>query len=286
MTAQARNTDGRFQAEDIVPQCEPGAKPKYLDLAIDLLQIDGRYQRRITKVGWKRIRDMAKAWRWDRCGAVLVSGPDKIGDYAVVDGQHRLEAIKLRPDLGDEVPCLVLAIPAHQDQAGVFADINKDRTGVTGINVFWARHTQGDADAVAVVGLAKRAGITISRIGSGCQKPGCTIAWRAIWNAQKTIGDDLAVRMLDILNRGQAECENALRSAAIKAMMRIYGLHAPAIDDDHMVTQLLDLDMDTVLATAKGVKAAFGGKIEDAVMKQFIQTYNRGRRGVNRLPEN
>ena len=286
MTDTARATDGKFVPAKIKPSCEPGPKPTFVELDIENLVIDSKYQRKITRAGDANIRKIARAFSWSRFGCLLVGGPDKIGDYAVMDGQHRIEALKLRPDLGTKVPCLVLQIDMAAEQAGIFVSLNKDRVNMTGINVFWAKHAKGEAFTNTVIEVAEKSGFTISRVGSGVQKAGNSIAVRPILWAINALGTDLAVRALSVLVRGQEGCENALVTAPIKAIGRLYGLNGSVIDDDHMIACLRDMDMDSVRETARNLKSAFGGNIENAVLKLFIQAYNKGKHGPNRLPEN
>ena len=285
MSEDTRDGTGPRGHLKIKPACEAGVLPAFKKIEIDKLQIDQRYQRRIGKDGWASIRKIATSFRWDKFHALLVAGPDKMGDFSVLDGQHRLEALKLRPDLGAVAPCMVIKTADHREQAGIFVGVNKDRIQCTSISKFWALHTQGDSGALAVVRVAEAAGATVSRVGAGRQKPGYTVSVRAISASINRLGERLTIRALGVLHRGQEDCENALRTAAINAMVKIYGLHGDVIDDGIMIRQLGELDMDDVLDTARKVRDAFGGKTEGGVKKQIIQAYNRAKRGSGRLPE-
>jgi len=262
---------------------DPGPKPKFKWLSVDTLVVDERYQRSITKHGRSLIQKIVAEFRWSKFTPVTVAGPDKIGDYAVVDGQHRVEAARQHPDI-EKIPCWVVPETEVAGQADTFLGINKDRQAVTRVGRFWAELARGDETAVAIKGVCDRAGVAISRTGTGRQKPLHTIAVAAIGKAIK-LGEEQTIRALSCLVRGQAECENAFRSQSILALVRMFGLHGDRLVDDRIVAFLEDMDLDSEIENARGIKEFFGGKTEDALLAILIRAYNKNLRADNRLPD-
>jgi hypothetical protein len=97
-------------------------------LSIELLPtssliVDDRYQRQVDK---SRVTKMTQNWNWLACGSLVVSlrnGKDGKSEYAVLDGQQRLEAIKL---LGfKEAPCRIYIDLNQEQEAELFELLNK-----------------------------------------------------------------------------------------------------------------------------------------------------------------
>ena len=259
------------------------APPQFRWVDIDLLHVDQRYQRKVAREGKRRIKDMATSFDWSKFQALTVSGPDKLGDYSVIDGQHRLEAVKMRGDL-DKLPCLVIDAPSVSDQARTFKGVNKDRTGVTRINIFWADVAAGDEDALRIKQICESCGLEVSRVGTGRQKPLRTVAVTTIQRCLD-LDEEALVDVLKALVAAQGEVENAFRAAPIKALWEIWSRHMEEIDPERMVRVLEELDLDHKIDEARRIKETFGNKLETALRFILVRAYNKGLK-TNRLPEN
>ena len=258
----------------VKPSQDLGPMPNFEEIDLDKLVVDGRYQREITSAGRKNINRIVRQFNWRAFLPVVVAGPDKLGDYAVIDGQHRIMAAREHP-LVDAVPCWVIGDIPVGEQAGTFLDINRNRVQMTGINKFWAEHGRGDASALAVKALCDRAGVTISKVGTGRQKPRHTIAIAALRTALK-MGPETAERALKIMIAGQAECENAFRGCTILAISRLVARFPDTIDDERFGLVLSELDLDDEIEKARGFVKAVGGKMEAALMNVLAERYNKG----------
>ncbi len=258
-----------------------GKKPQFKWLRIELLQVDGRYQREIKQDGVTLINRIVRDFKWARFGALLVAGPDRIGDYAVIDGQHRLEAARRHPQIS-EVPCLVVDAGDVPSQARTFKGVNKDRRGVTRINVFWADVAAGEESAVRVRAVCEECGCFVSRAGTGRQKPLHTVAVSAI--EQCLALDEGALRAaLTTLVEAQGEAENAFRSATIKALTRMYAL-LPDLDRKRLVRILAEMDLDDEIERARTFRDTMGGAVETALQAILTRAYNRNLR-MGQIPE-
>lgn len=138
-----------------------GKKPKVVWLDLGLLEVDHRYQREITQDGRKHIGRILKDFNWNKYQPVVVTESGE-GKYAVIDGQHRLEAAKKHP-LIDSLPCYVIDAPDLAAQAEIFIAVNSDRRGLTGLNRVWAAVASGNVEAAAIAEACEKAGVTIPR---------------------------------------------------------------------------------------------------------------------------
>lgn len=140
---------------------ELGTRPRVVWLDLGLLEVDRRYQREINKAGEAHINRILKGFNWNRYQPIIVTEGEG-GRYAVIDGQHRLEAAKKHP-LIDALPCYIIDAPEMAAQAEIFVAVNSDRRGLTGLQKFWASHAAANREAVALVEACAAAGVTIPR---------------------------------------------------------------------------------------------------------------------------
>lgn len=251
-----------------------GTPPRFAWIPLDNLVVDERYQRRITDGGWRQVRRMARDFNWRKFGALLVAETDKIGDHAVFDGQHRLEAAKLAEGV-DQVPCIIVDAPDVADQARAFKGINKDRTGVTRINIFWADVAAGDERALAIKAVCDDCGVSISRVGTGRQKPLHTVAIAALDSCLKL--DEASLRKaLGALVQAQGDAENAFRSATIKALTRLHAMNGEVVDQARLVRALADMDLDDRIEEARQGARSLNGKADVILQMLFTRAYNKG----------
>lgn len=139
-----------------------GAPPSIEWLAVGALRIDQAYQRAIDAPTSQRlIENIACDWDWGLFGILTVSRrPD--GGLYVMDGQHRLEAAKIRGDL-PFLPAVVISINTLQEEAKFFVKANTERKGATTLDRFNARCISGDERALAVRALIEGAGLKVAR---------------------------------------------------------------------------------------------------------------------------
>ena len=114
-----------------------GRRPAPMNCTIGELNVDPSYQRSVEN-GPSRvlIRKIAREWDWSLFQLLVVSRrPD--GALYVVDGQHRLEAARLRRDLYD-LPCSVYDFATTGDEADAFVAINQQRKPLGALDLFRA----------------------------------------------------------------------------------------------------------------------------------------------------
>lgn len=125
------------------------------------LAVDPSYQRSIeANDSQTLIRRIAQFWNWDLCQPLVVS---RRGDGAlyVIDGQHRLEAAKLRGDIS-QLPCVIVAYANAADEAASFVHLNQQRRPLTKLDLFKAAIASEDPDAVAIMAALTHAGLSVA----------------------------------------------------------------------------------------------------------------------------
>lgn len=131
---------------------------KYRRVPLDELIVDERYQRPIET---GRVERIAEHFDERLVGTLEVSRHN--GKCAVFDGQHRLEALRLRglPD----APCLVHDDLTPEAEARLFVVLQQARKRVHPVDRFRAQVFSGDARAVDINSAVERAGFRIAHDG-------------------------------------------------------------------------------------------------------------------------
>jgi hypothetical protein len=125
------------------------------------LNIDPSYQRSIEAAASQTlIRRIAQFWDWSLCQPLTVARRAD-GTLMVVDGQHRLEAARLRRDIED-LPCVVTSYSSAGDEAAAFVALNQQRRPLGAIDLFKAALAAEDDDARKIARLLTEAGLRLA----------------------------------------------------------------------------------------------------------------------------
>lgn len=125
------------------------------------LRIDEAYQRSLdTDASRTLVRSIAQHWNWDLCQPLVVSRRTD-GALYVIDGQHRLEAARLRGDIA-QLPAVVVQYADPADEAASFVHLNQQRRPLSKIDLFKAAIASGDSEAIAIVAALKAAGLQLA----------------------------------------------------------------------------------------------------------------------------
>lgn len=130
---------------------QPSPMLQWVEIAT--MVIDDRYQRPITKRGRQIISKIAQDFRWS-CFTPVLLAPIEGGQFAVLDGQHRVHAALLCGIT--QVPAMVVPIAATE-QATAFLAVNTQRQGMSQFSLFKAGLASGEpwaAEAARAVAAA------------------------------------------------------------------------------------------------------------------------------------
>lgn len=136
------------------------------------LAVDPAYQRSIeTQESQRLIGRIAKRWDWRLCQPLVVSLRADRNLY-VVDGQHRLEAARLRGDI-PQLPCVVTPYEDASAEAAAFVALNQERRPLGAIQLYRAAVAAGEPDALRIAELLGVAGLRVApHTNADAWKPG------------------------------------------------------------------------------------------------------------------
>jgi hypothetical protein len=197
-----------------------GARPRIVWLGLELLEVDHTYQREIGEGGQTHINRIVRAFNWN-CYQPIIITERTDGRYAVIDGQHRLEAARKHP-LIDSLPCYIIDAPDVAVQAHVFVQVNSARRSLTSSQKFFASLAAGEKTAVALKKICDDAQVTILRGPPGKATPprallGPLIAQRLV----QRFGVRAVRNAMQLLSETHGQTAGAFRSATISALTRI-----------------------------------------------------------------
>ena len=145
------------------PKVNPplGSLPVLQYCAPDQLQIDPCYQRSLEAAASQvLIKRIAVHWDWGLCQPLFVARRAD-GGLFVVDGQHRLQAAKLRSDIW-QLPCVVTSFASGEEEAAAFVQLNQQRRPLTKLDLFRAALAAGDMESSQIQIALDDAGLRIA----------------------------------------------------------------------------------------------------------------------------
>jgi len=177
-----------------------GSPPAPQFIAVETLLVDDTYQRSIEGgSSQKLIVKIAENWDWRLCLPLLVSRRD--GRLYVIDGQHRLEAARLRGDI-PHMPVVVFDFDDPKAEAELFVQANRIRRQMSKLDDHHAAVVAGDPKAMAVNEVVTSAGLTVGRIQAWQYwKPGEVVFVTAIQRALHSQGKPAVQQALQIIAR-------------------------------------------------------------------------------------
>lgn len=246
--------------------------------------VDDHYQRGVDML---RVRKMAADFDMRQFQPfTVVLRPDN--NYYAVDGQHRLEAAKML-EL-PSVPVMLYASDGPEDEAYLFAALQRNRRGLLAHQAFNARVFAGEQGPVEIKRIVNRHGFEVLATQSTYAK-----AQQDVISATATLeeiykqpnGRDLLDQTLDVLRRVFHGREEALRAHFIRGIaefFRRYG-DSPLLDRKSLYERLSETAIEDLLGRAANMVRTMRFSQGYAVCMTIVQTYNFRRAEQNRLPE-
>jgi hypothetical protein len=187
-------------AGDVQIKVKPmiGEPPSPQFAGVDRLRVDDSYQRSIEGgASQKLIVKIAENWDWRLCLPLLVSRRN--GELYVIDGQHRLEAARIRGDIA-HMPVVVFDFDDPKAEAELFIAANRARRPMQALDDFHAAVVAGDAKVARIANAVTAAGLTVARNQAWQMlQPGEVVFTRAVDRALKSHGEEIAGAALGLL---------------------------------------------------------------------------------------
>lgn len=196
------------------------------------LRIDPAYQRDVSNgPSQTLIRRIAQHWNWDLCQPLVVARRTDFGERLfVIDGQHRLEAARLRGDI-DQLPCVICNFANPADEAASFVHLNQQRRPLNKLDVFKAAVASEDPEACAILKAMAEARLSIAPHSNyTAWKPGMVANVGGIEAAWRQHGPKIATDAMKVLAQAypgeRLQLAGTLYSGIVTVRARIVGMDA------------------------------------------------------------
>lgn len=195
----------------------PGAPPSIELVDPRTLCVEDRYQRQLSERSVALIHRIIEQFDWRAFKPPIVAR-DADGTLMVIDGQHTAIGAASHPHV-ELIPVVVVSAGEVVDRAKAFLRHNRDRVGMTPMQIHHAALAAGDEVAVAVDEACKKAGARVLRNPqSTSMRIGDTMAVTTISTICKQRGVNFTARLLKILvEAGQAPID----ALSIKAVLEV-----------------------------------------------------------------
>jgi hypothetical protein len=175
MTAGSLRRVAALKWRDVEAGGETDGVPGFEWVAPSDLMINESYQRNLGENSVALIRRIVARWSWHKFKPPSVARTE--AGIEVIDGQHTAIAAASHPGIA-RIPVMVVAIGDAASRADAFLGHNRDRVGITPMQMHFAALVAAEPIAVEVAALCAAAGIRIlkSPPAHGVYQPRDTVA--------------------------------------------------------------------------------------------------------------
>lgn len=204
---------------------------------------------------------------------LVVTLPNGDGIYHVVDGQHRMAAVRSLWGEDEQVPCRIVDAKDPARAAAIFDKINTGRRMPSGIEKFRVRVTAGSETETAINKIVTNLGC---RIEAGSD-PNVIRAVSALLNVHNSFGLEVLKETLVSIRTTWRDDKGALEGPIIEGFGSLIGAHRGHLDWKRLREKTGNtFTPGRLLGQAKGDKESLGGRISDGVRRVLIRNYDQG----------
>lgn len=196
-------------------------------VSIDKLVVDGKYQRPVEE---KRVERIVNEFDSKLLGTLELS-ERKNGTFAVIDGQHRYEALKR---VGRKtVPSLVHKNLTVKEEADLFARTNMGRKPLTPVQRFRAQVFAGDPQAVAISKIVTKCGFKVDYSETSTEL-GAIASVVALEQAYRNHGGEHLTQMLETIRDLWFGERYAVSANIIRGMGKFLMMYGENLNQTHL----------------------------------------------------
>ncbi len=260
-------------------------KPAVKWLPVSTLEITwDTAQRRLDERHARRIADNLDPQAF---GVLAVTNVDSNGHYHVIDGQHRVAALRILGDWDDQkVPCLVHDIDGPVEAARMFDRIFNTAKRPQAIDRFLVRVQAGERIESEIAAVVSRNGLKVGWES----RPGhisCVTALLSVYNAwgspkthkQNAGGADAVDQTLKVLLAAWPDDRDAVHQALVKGMGGVVNAYHDKLDTERLVEKLRKSGTAAgLVGRGRGVREVMKITHASGCARVITDIYNKGLR--------
>lgn len=187
---------------------------------------------------------LAAEFRWAHFQPLTVAvRPD--GGYAVIDGQHRLQAARALPAV-TEVPCYIVDAADSARQASTFLAVNTTHRAVKAIEKFRAGLAAGDKQIVSLQRIVDQVGIKM--ISNKVQAPMTTASISTLLSLHRSAGPEPLRKALSAIATAWPAEREAFSEQFVRAVTLVFQAGGDALNPWTVIEQLRQISPTPWLA--------------------------------------
>lgn len=245
-------------------------------LPVNLIGIDRRYQRDPSP---EKIKLISESFNQIAAGVLIVSLRSN-GQYFVMDGQHRLEAMK-RLNI-QRVECKVAHGLSITEEAEIFIRCNTVRKNPTALDVFKARILKKDPVAIDIRNIVEKHGLFIqfdrSSKGKKSRDPHVVYAVFALLQIYERGQAPLLDEILTLITRTWPGDPNALEGRMILGITNFHLKYQGRYVREEFVRKLSITDALTIHRRAIYLAENNRTQMPVGISKALQEAYDKGKR--------
>jgi hypothetical protein len=259
------------------PTSSAAHKPVVQPVPLNQLIVDRRVQRS-SGVKQMRAAKIAAEMNLDALGVLAVSHRES-GEYAIIDGAHRAEALRILGFTSDEVLCEVYEGLSLPEEAAMFR-LRNNSEKVNYLDRFLVRVVEGEPIALALADLVGKHGWKIDHNSN-------TGLFAAVQRLERIyLMEPLAAdKALATLTRAWGHEHNAADGRLVEGLGLFFHRYGAAVDVEELVDRLSKFPggPGKLIGAARGLRDLIGSTVPRAVAELVTEMYN-ARRKTRGLP--
>jgi hypothetical protein len=245
-------------------------EPDVYPLAISALIVDPTIQRPLDR---RRVTKIADALNLDAIGVITVSRRSN-GDSVIIDGQHRVEALREAGYGTGAITCRVFKELTLAEEAAMFRLLNNTAKAQF-IDTFRVRVIEGDPVAVDIVRMLEHHGWRIANPGAATAFMALA-AFERIYRLEALAAD----KAIATLTRAWGHDPNAADYRIVEGLGLMHVRYGDAIEHEDLIDRLSKFGggPGALLGKARGLRELVGSTVTRAVAEIVVELYNARRR--------
>lgn len=221
--------------------------------------------------------------KWNPCLLTPIVVSFRDGNFNVVDGQHRIAAMRKMAGGGDvTVPCIIYTGLTYEQEAELYYKLDKAKGHLRLSHATKALVESGsDTEIIEIKRLLEGVGFiwALDKPAGEAFEIGAT---RAVINAYRLLGGASFSRMLTLTARTWHGASSSLKASMLSGMALFLKTYETELDDDAFIKRLSAVDPDEILRRGKADFSTNRAALRFA--RVIWDKYNSQRSGGRKLP--
>jgi len=266
------------ERQTIIPEVKYNNPGVSRDLSTAKLTSGLHYQRPVNPEDVDRL-----IARWNPCLLTPIVVSYRDGNFNVVDGQHRIAAMRKMAGGGDVIiPCIIYTGLTYEREAELYYMLDQTRGKLRLSHATKALVESGsDAAIIDVKQRLEDAGF-VWALDKSTGEPFEISATRAVISAYRLLGGEAFSRMLGLIAGAWHGTPNSLKSSIISGMALFLKTYEAELPDQTFIRRLSVVDPEEIIQRGKLDFSTNRAALRFA--RVILSKYNSQQRGGHKLP--